>query len=210
VTSLAVSELHPEAWHLDAVVAGSQKGVMLPPGLGFAWLSERVRANPVTPRRTLAFDVHAELAAQAKGATATTPAVGLVAGLVAARPYLLEGGVEALWRRRAKLNDALLAAGVAAGCTPFAERPSPAVAALRVPDSIAAPDVVRALAARGVRIAGGQDDAKPFLIRPSLLGHADAYDALGLVGMLELALRDAGLDVPPGVAVAAAMAVLES
>jgi len=210
VTSLAVSELHPEAWHLDAVVAGSQKGVMLPPGLGFAWLSERVRANPVSPRRTLAFDVHAELAAQAKGATATTPAVGLVAGLVAARPYLLEGGVEALWRRRAKLNDALLAAGAAAGCTPFAERPSPAVAALRVPDSIAAPDVVRALAARGVRIAGGQDDAKPFLIRPSLLGHADAYDALGLVGMLELALRDAGLDVPPGVAVAAAMAVLES
>ncbi len=209
VTSFGVSELRPEAWGLDAVVAGSQKGVLLPPGLGFVWLSDRVRAAPPEPARSVALDVHGELDAQKAGRTRTTPAVGLVAGLAAARPALLAEGVEALWARRARLGAALLAAGEAAGLTAFAERPSPAVAALRVPEGTSAPDVVAAFARRGVRIAGGQDDAKPFLIRPSLLGFADAYDALGLAGTLEAVLREVGLDVPYGAASAAAAEVLE-
>ncbi|MDR9390994.1 MAG: aminotransferase class V-fold PLP-dependent enzyme [Trueperaceae bacterium] len=210
VTSFGVSELRPEGWGLDAFVAGSQKGVLLPPGLGFVWLSDRVRAAPPDPPRSVALDVHGELEAQKAGRTRTTPAVALVAGLAAVRPVLLADGVEALWARRARLARALLAAGEAAGLTAFAERPSPAVAALRVPDGTAAPDVVAAFARRGVRIAGGQDDAKGFLIRPSLLGHADAYDALGLAGTLEAALREVGLDVPYGAATGAAAAVLEA
>jgi len=208
VTSLGVSELRPEAWQLDAVVAGSQKGVMLPPGLGFAWLSERVREQGMTPRRALAWDLHAELAAQNKGTTATTPAVRLVAGLAAVRPYLLADGIEALWARRARLNEALLAAGAALGCMPYAERPSPAVAALRVPEGISAPAVVAACAARGVQIAGGQDDAKPFLIRPALLGYAKDGDVLSVAGTLELAFQDVDATVQRGSASAAALDVL--
>lgn len=210
VTSLGVSELRPVPWGLDAVVSGSQKGVMLPPGLGFAWLSERVRAEPLGPRRAFAADLHAELPAQRKGRTGTTPAVGLIAGLAAARPLLLEGGVEALWAGRRRLNEAVLAAGEAAGCTRFAVRASPAVAALRVPAGVAAEDVVAAFARRGVRIAGGQDEARPYLIRPSLLGWADGFDALGLAGTLESVLRELGHEVPYGAASAAAARVLES
>jgi aspartate aminotransferase-like enzyme len=209
VTSLGVSELRPAAWSLDAIVAGSQKGVMLPPGLGFAWLSERVRAAPPDPPRAFAHDLHAELAAQRDGRTRTTPAVTLVAGLVAALPLLQAGGVEALWADRARRNQALLAAGVAAGCTRFAVRPSPAVAALRAPEGVPAPELVAAFARRGVRIAGGQDHAKPFLLRPSLMGWADDVDALGLAGTLEAVLRDAGVDVPYGAATGAAARVLE-
>jgi len=209
VTSLGVSELRPAAWGLDAVVAGSQKGVMLPPGLGFAWLSERVRAAPPETPRAFAHDLHAELAAQRDGRTRTTPAVTLVAGLAAALPLLLTGGVEALWADRARRNEALLAAGEAAGCRRFAVRPSPAVAALRAPEGVSAPDLVAAFARRGVRIAGGQDHAKPFLLRPSLMGWADDVDALGLAGTLEAVLREAGVDVPYGAASAAAARVLE-
>lgn len=222
VTSLGVSELRPGAWGLDAVVSGSQKGVMLPPGLGFAWLSERVRAEPPAPRRAFATDLHAELPAQREGRTGTTPAVGLVAGLAAVRPLLLSGGtgdetsdetsaaIERLWAGRRRLNEALLAAGEAAGCTRFAVRASPAVAALRVPASVAASDVVAAFARRGVRIAGGQDEAAPYLVRPSLLGWADAFDALGLAGTLESVLRELGHEVPYGASTAAAARVLES
>jgi len=97
---------------------------------------------------------------------------------------------------------------VALAAEPFAERPSPAVAAMTTPDGLAAPAVVRALAARGVRIAGGQDHLAARLIRPSLLGHGDDYDAVVLAAALEDAWRDAGVAVPHGAAVAAAMAAL--
>lgn len=209
VTSLGVSELRPVSWGLDAVVSGSQKGVMLPPGLGFAWLSERVRAEPPVSRRSFAADLHAELPAQREGKTGTTPAVGLIAGLAAVRPLLLTDGIEQLWGRRRRLNEAVLAAGEAAGCTRFAVRASPAVAALRVPDGVAANDVVAAFARRGVRIAGGQDEAAPFLVRPSVLGWADAFDALGLAGTLESVLRELGHHVPFGAASGAAARVIE-
>lgn len=209
VTSLGVSELRPVDWGFDAVVSGSQKGAMTPPGLAFAWLSPRVLAAPPEPRRAFAFDLHDELPQQRRGRTGTTPAVTLIAGLAAALPLLLADGVEALWARRARLNEALLAAGEAAGCRRFAVRPSPAVAALRVPDGVRAGDVVEAFARRGTRIAGGQDHAEPFLIRPSLMGWADDHDALGLAGTLEAALREAGHEVPFGAASAAAVRVLE-
>jgi aspartate aminotransferase-like enzyme len=210
VTSLAVSELDPRGWGLDAVVAGSQKGVMLPPGLGFAWLSERVRAAPPAPLRTFSLDLHAELPAQAAGRPTTTPAVGSIAGLAASAPLLLQDGLPSLWAERARRSEALLAAGEAVGCRRFSRRPSPAVAALRVPDGVAAPAVVAAMARRGVRIAGGQDDTKPFLIRPSALGWLDDVDVLGIAATLEAALREAGADVRPGAAAAAAARVLEA
>lgn len=210
VTSLAVSELDPRGWGLDAVVAGSQKGVMLPPGLGFAWLSERVRATPPAPLRTFSLDLHAELPAQASGRPTTTPAVGLIAGLAAAAPLLLQDGLPALWDARARRSEALLAAGEAAGCRRFSRRPSPAVAALRVPAGVDAPAVVAVMARRGVRIAGGQDATKPFLIRPSALGWLDDVDVLGIAATLEAALREVGAEVPHGASVAAAARVLDA
>jgi aspartate aminotransferase-like enzyme len=211
VTSLAAAELRPRAWGLDAVVAGSQKGVMLPPGLGFAWLSERawVRGEDAgrrVPAYTL--DLHRERLRQRTGDSGTTPATSLVVAAEVALDLLLGGG---LTRRRHALerrNRALLAAGAALGAEAFAERPSPAVAAMTTPDGLAAPDVVRAMAARGVRVAGGQDHLKARLLRPSLLGYGDDYDAVVLAAALEDAWRDLGRGVAHGTAVAAAMAVL--
>lgn len=209
VTSLGVAELRPGEWGLDAVVSGSQKGVMLPPGLAFAWLSERAWERDVGGRAHY-LDLRREREKQRSGQTGTTPAVSLVAGLIPALDLLLADGLEALWSRRARLNGALLAAGEAAGCGPFARRPSPAVAALRMPDAIAAPDAVAAFARRGVRIAGGQEHTKPVMIRPSLMGWADAYDALAMAALLESILRELGHQVPRGRAAAAALEVLEA
>lgn len=209
VTSLAAAELRPRAWGLDGVFAGSQKGLMLPPGLGFAWLSER--AWGAAPRRAPSFylDLHAERPRQRDGQTAFTPATALVAGLEVALGLLLAGGVEAVWRHRTRLNDGLLAAGSALGLAPFAERASPAVAALRTPDGVEAPDVVRHLAERGVRIAGGQDEARRYLLRPSVLGWADAFDVLTLAAALEGALRAEGSAIPYGAGAGAALARLD-
>lgn len=210
VTSLACAELRPREWGLDAVVSGSQKGVMTPPGLAFVWLSERGwerAAKSAQPRYYL--DLHRERRKQAAGETAYTPAVSLVAGLDVALGLLLAEGLEAVWRRRAALNAGLLAAGVALGMRPLAHRPSPAVAALLVPDGVSAPDVVKAARARGAVVAGGQDELGPVLLRPSLLGHADRYDAIGAAQLLEDALADVQVGAPRGVAAVAALRAMD-
>lgn len=211
VTSLAAAELQPRAWGLDAVVSGSQKGVMLPPGLGFAWLSDRAWERTTDPSQRVpryTLDLHRERPRQQAGDSGTTPATSLVVAAEVALERLLSEGLERRLRALERRNHALLAAGVALGAVPFAERPSPSVAALSVPEGMAAPAVVRALADRGVRIAGGQDHLKANLLRPSLLGYGDDYDAVVLAAALEDAWRDLGRTAAPGVAVAAAMAVL--
>lgn len=211
VTSLAAAELRPREWDLDAIVSGSQKGLMTPPGLGVAWLSERAWNSAATDRpASFYLDLHRERKSQAKGETAFTPAVSLLAGLDVALGLILEEGLSAVWSRRTSLNDAVLAGGKALGLTAYAERVSPAVAAMAVPRGLAAPDVVAALGRRGIVISGGQDEAAPILIRPSLLGWADRYDAITVVAALEEVLRASGADAPHGYGVAAAMRKLEA
>ena len=189
VTSLAASELRPLEWGVDAMVSGSQKGVMTPPGLAFVWLSPRAWASSSTPA-SYYLDLRRERAAQRSGQTAYTPAVNLVVGLQAALSLLLAEGVEAVWRRRASLNSALLAAGAALGLTPLAQRPSPAAAALLTAQDGDAPAIVAALLRRGVTVGGGQDELKPRLLRPSLLGWCDRYDAVALAAALEDAVLE--------------------
>jgi len=214
VTSLAAAELRPRAWGLDVVVSGSQKGLMVPPGLAFAYLSERawLRSDELARRGALVpgyyLDLRRERARQAQDQTATTPAVSLIAGLDVALRLLLDEGVEAVWQRRAALNEALLSAGGAVGFARYAERPSPAVAALRAPEGVDARQVVQLLAEAGIRIGAGQDAAKAQLIRPSVLGYADRFDVVTLAAALEDAVRALGGEAPFGCAAGAALEAL--
>lgn len=210
VTSLAAAELRPVEWQLDLVVSGSQKGLHTPPGLAFAWLSERAWASDTNLNPSFYLNLRAERSKQQNGETACTPATSLVRALNAALELLLAEGMPAVWQRRQLLTAALLAGGTALGFTQFAERVSPAVAALRVPEGTSAPALVQALAARGVRIAGGQDHVREFLIRPSLLGYADALDAVTLVAALEQACSSVGLPVAAGSGVARTLEVLQA
>lgn len=213
VTSLGAAELLPLAWDLDVVVSGSQKGVMTPPGLAFAWLSQRAwaRAEAARGGSNYYLDLRRELPMQRKGETAFTPATSLVAALDSALELLMDGPLPDLWTHRERLNEAVLSAGEALGMTRFARRASPAVAALSVPEGVAAPKVVDAMLRRGLTIAGGQDSLKPTLIRPSLLGWCDAYDAVVVAAALEDALLEVapGATVKRGAAVAAALTALD-
>ena len=210
VTSMAVAPVEPVAWGLDGVFFGSQKGLLLPPGLAFAWLSERAWSRDRDLVPSFYLDLRKERGKQARGDTAYTPAVNLIFGLDVALDLLLEEGIEQVWARRDLLNRAVLAAGEAVGMERFAERVSPAVAALRSPAGVAAPDVVAAAAASGARIAGGHDDAKPYLLRPSVLGWFDGYDALALAAILEDASRACGVEVPVGAGVTAAQRIISA
>lgn len=209
VTSLSATELRPKAWGFDGVFSGSQKGLMLPPGLGFAWLSERAwqRGEALTPSFYL--DLRKERERQREGQTAYTPAVNLIYGLETSLDMLLEEGVETVWQRRGRNNSALIKGAEALGCRAFAERPSPAVAALYAPDGVNASEIVEGFAERGARIAGGQDHAKSVMFRPSVLGYTDRYDVLTITAMLEDVLRDLGQKIPYGQGVKACLKYLD-
>jgi aspartate aminotransferase-like enzyme len=211
VTSLAVVELKPHEWGVDALVSGSQKGVMLPPGLGFVWLSERAWARAADARsrhRAHSLDLHRERERQRQGDSGTTPATSMVVALGVALERLFGRGLENHLSDLARRNQALLAGGKALMAQPFAQRPSPAVAAMRAPQGIAAPAVVAELAAAGLRIAGGQDQLKDFLLRPSLLGDCNDHDVLVLVEALERAFSKLGAVSPAGAGRHAASAAL--
>lgn len=206
VTSLAAAELRPREWGLDAVVSGSQKGVMTPPGLSFAWLSERAWASDAGLLPTGYLDLRRERGKQRAGQTAWTPATSLVAGLAVALRLILEEGIERHWQEKARLNEALLAAGDACGLRRFAASPSPALAALSTPEGVSAPAVVATLRRNGIYIAGGEGDLRARLLRPSLLGWASRDELLLLSAALEEAVRAVGVSLEEGVAVASAAA----
>ena len=208
VTSLSATELRPKDWGLDGMFSGSQKGLMLPPGLGFAWLSERAwaRSEHLTPSFYL--DLRKERKRQREGQTAYTPAVNLIYGLETSLDMLLEEGIEVVWQRRKRNNNALIKGAEALGCRAYAERPSPAVAALYAPDGTDAPAIVEGFAKRGARIAGGQEHAKPVMLRPSVLGHTDSYDVITVLTIFEDVLRDLGQAIPYGQGVSTTLQVL--
>src|SRR5690606_1816074 len=128
--------------------------------LGFAWLSQRawLRTAELVPSAYL--DLRRERLKQRDGQTSVTPATSLVAALDVALGLIVSKGVEARWTEKQRLNDALIAAGSALGLTPLAARPSPALAALVLPDGVAAPAVVAAAREAGVSIAGGEGALK--------------------------------------------------
>ncbi len=184
VTSLASAELRPLEWRLDAVVSGSQKGLMTPPGLGFAWLSERAWRERPGLQAGFGLDLRRFRA----GKQPTTPATSLVVALDVALELLLNEGLQAVWARRERLTRLLVEGAAELGFSEFPERPTPAVAALRVPAGTDARAVVRAMAAQGVTIAGGQDRLAQTVVRPSLLGHADELDVAVVLAALSRAL----------------------
>lgn len=174
ITSLGVHPIRMDEWGLDAVVSGSQKGLMLPPGLAFVALSEKARAAMThgdLPR--FYFDL-AEAAKQlAKGTTPFTPAISLVVGLKESLAMLNEEGLDQVFARHARLAAACRAGVKALGLPLFASSPSNGVTAV---GEITTPDpdlVVKTLRAKhGMRLAGGQGSMKGKIFR---IGHMGAY-----------------------------------
>jgi serine---pyruvate transaminase len=208
VTSFGVYDLRFDRSDLTGVVWGSQKGMMIPPGLGFVCFSARgwelVKQSRL-PR--FYFDLVKARAALEKGDTPFTPAISLVlAGRAAMRLMAAEGPADVVARHErnaAATRDAVRALGLEL----FAEPPSNAVTAVEVPAGLDGGAVVKTMEARyGVKIAGGQERLKGKIFRLGHIGYYDEGDILRLVGAFESALLDHGAKLEPGTAVRAAQA----
>ena len=210
ITSVGVFEQKMDAWGTDALVTGSQKALMLPPGLGMIALSQRAwdRAKSIkTPR--FYFDLNRELRSQRdEHTTAWTAAVSLVFGLHKSLEMIHAEGLERVYARHALMAQATREAGLALGLNLIApEVPAPSVTGLLAPDGIDTGKVVKHMRDQlGVSVQGGQDQMKGKLVRIGHMGDVSPFDMLIAVSALEMALKFTGMEVRMGAGVAAVQA----
>lgn len=211
VTAVGVVPLPLDEWGIDVLVTGSQKALMLPPGLGFIALSERAwekTKQAKLPR--FYFDLNLERKNQQKGSGAFTPAVSLIFGLRASLNMIQREGVGNVYARHARLSRATRAAAKALGLKLLApDSPSPAATGVYLPDGIDADQVLDYLRDKmNVTLAEGQDQLKGKVIRIAHIGYMGAFDVITAIAALEMALRKFGAEIPFGRGVAAAQEVL--
>ena len=218
ITGLGTTHFNVDGWGIDVLIGGSQKAVMIPPGLAYLSVSEKAWAameKSKNPRYY--FDLRKERKNAVKGESAYTPAVALVAGLGAALDYIagqaggdLEKGRIALIDN-AQVNAAATRAGlVALGFKLFAPvSPSGAATAVAVPEGMDSGVVVKALKAKfSLVTANGQGSMQGKIFRVAHLGFFDFLDTIAFLGAMEHIAKDTlGLPVVYGQAVAAAQEV---
>lgn len=218
ITGLGTTHFDVDGWGIDILIGGSQKAVMIPPGLAYLSVGERAWAameKSTNPR--FYFDLRKERKNAKNGESAYTPAVALVAGLGAALDYIagqaggdLEKGRDALIDN-AEVNAAATRAGlVALGFTLFAPKaPAAAATAVSVPEGMDSGDVVKALKSRFALVpANGQGEMKGKIFRVAHLGFFDYLDTVAFIGAMEHIAKDTlGMKVTYGQGVAAAQKV---
>ncbi len=210
ITALGVYDLKTDEWDIDVVITGSQKALMLPPGLAFVWMSERAwRATSESTSPRYYFDLSIERKSQMKNTTAWTPAISLLAGLAVVLDMMREEGLENIFARHARLARATQAAVEAMGLTIFPrDSRSEALTTVCVPDGVDGKAIPRRMqGVHGVTIAGGQDGLSGRIFRIGHLGYVDSSDVLVTVGALESTLAELGLVLEKGRGLAAAQEV---
>ena len=211
VTAVGVLPVPLDEWDIDVLVTGSQKALMLPPGLGFIALSDRAweKTNKAKLPRFY-FDLNLERKNQAKGSGAFTPAVSLIFGLRASLNMMAREGFDRVYARHARMARATRAAATAMGLKLLApDSPSPAATGIFLPNGLDADKVLDYLRDQmGVVLAEGQDQLKGKAIRIAHVGYMGAFDVITAIAALEMALRKFGTEIPFGRGVAAAQEVL--
>jgi aspartate aminotransferase-like enzyme len=211
ITSVGATATPMDRWGLDVVVTGSQKALMLPPGLAFIALSEKAWKQVETAKLPrYYFDLKRERKEQQNHTTAYTPAISLINGLAEVLRQMKEEGLEHLFARHALLAEAARAAAQALDLKLLApSAPSPAATGVFLPEGLNGGPFLKYMRDRmGVDIAGGQDHLKGKIVRISHIGYAGPFDVIIALSALEMALRRFGHTVELGRGVRAAEEVL--
>lgn len=213
ITALGVVNLPVDEWGLDIVVSGSQKALMLPPGLAFASVSQK--AWGLIEKSDLPkfyFDFKKEKKSMDANTTAYTPAVSLIIGLNEVLKSMRAMGYEGIWKKHQLLADACREGLKAMGLKLYApESPSNAVTAVYSPEGMEAGKIVKGLRDQfNMTIAGGQDAAKGKIFRIGHLGYYDPMDMVSVLSAIEITLLKNGYKLELGKGVGAALKVLAS
>ena len=211
ITAVGVYDLPMDRWGIDVLVTGSQKALMLPPGLGLIALSARAweRAN-AEHLPAFYFDLKRERKNHLDNTTAYTPAISLVLGLHTVLRMLEEEGLPQVFARHARLAEATRAGVQALGLRLLAPNaPSPATTGFFLPDGVDGGKLTKYLRDRmGITFAGGQDHLKGKILRVAHIGWFGDFDIVTALAAIEMSLVRFGREVALGTGVAAAERVL--
>ncbi|MEM1367797.1 MAG: alanine--glyoxylate aminotransferase family protein [Cyanobacteria bacterium P01_H01_bin.15] len=206
VTSLGATSVPIDEWGLDVVASGSQKGYMLPPGLGFVAVSDKGwKAYETATLPKFYLDLGAYKKANGKNSTPYTPPVNLMFGLQASLQMMQAEGLDNIFARHARLTQATRAGVKALGLPLLASdsHTSHAVTAV-IPDSVGAEDVRSAIKKQfDISLAGGQDHLKGKIFRIGHLGFVSDRDVLTALAALESVVNGLGVDARGAVSAAA-------
>ncbi len=211
VSGVGGIEIKTDAWNVDILVTGSQKALMLPPGLGVISVSSKAWdkiENNTSPRYY--FNLVKARKSMEKWNTAYTPAVSLFVGLDASLDMMLEEGLDNVYARHKLLRDATRAAIGALGLELMTQDSyaSPVITSVYAPEGIGSDDIRKVLKQDfDITFAGGQAKLKNKIFRIAHMGFADKMDVLLAISGLEMALAKVGHKVELGKGVKAAQEV---
>ena len=205
ISGIGAMECRTDAWNVDVCCVGSQKALMMPPGLAFVAVSEKawktIDAN--TAARAFYFDLKKARKALESGDTPYTPAHTMIRAMRLSVRRLVNEGIENVWRRQERYAAAARGAFQAIGLAIFPERPNPALTVVRVPDGVDGNKLLARLeSGYGIKLAGGQDEYKGKIVRLTHMGYIDQFDILSAISGMEYVLAELGhtFDLGAGVA----------
>lgn len=212
VSSLGAIELRMDDWGIDAVITGSQKALMIPPGLAFLAMNDRAWGAYAASRMPKFYwDAGEAKKALAKGQNPYTPPVSLLFGLEEALTLIDEEGIDSIVKRHSMLAKALRAGLKALGLDLLAEdaEASTGVTAVYKPAGAETKDIQKIMRERfGITLAGGQKQLEGQIFRIGHLGYIAATDILVTLAALEITLTELGINVVLGAGVSAAQRVI--
>jgi len=197
ITGLGTTHFDVDGWGIDVIIGGSQKALMIPPGLAYLAVSERAwKRMETTKNPRYYFDFRKERKSAAKGETAFTPATSLFAALGAALDFVRQmGNGDLAAGRKALVDNAELAAemtraGVKAlGLKLYSSTPGAALTAVTAPAGLDSGKIVKEFRESfSAVVANGQGDMKGKLFRIAHIGYYDYLDTVGILAALEQVL----------------------
>ncbi|MFW2331230.1 MAG: pyridoxal-phosphate-dependent aminotransferase family protein [Nitrospinota bacterium] len=213
ITSVGVEPLNMDELGIDILLTGSQKALMLPPGLAMISLSDKAWSKSASSKLPkYYFNLAKERKNLKSDTSAYTPATSLIFGLQKALEMILTEGLENVYARHELLATAVRAGGSAIGLKMLApDSPANSATAFITPEEIDGALLVKNLRDKyGVTFAGGQNHLKGKIIRIAHLGYFDKFDMIIALAAIEMGLVKAGYKLTLGKAVAAAMTVLNN
>jgi aspartate aminotransferase-like enzyme len=211
VTSLGAVNIPMDAWGLDVVASGSQKGYMIPPGLGFVAVSPKAwEAYKTAKLPKYYLDLGKYRKSTAKNTTPFTPPVNLMVALQTTLRMMKDEGLESIFARHQRLTNATRAAIQGLNLPLFAADSCASTAITAVAPERVEAEQIRAILKKkfDIALAGGQDHLKGKIFRIGHLGFVSDRDILSAISSLEVALRELGYEgFTPGAGIAAAARV---
>jgi len=210
VSGLGAMECRTDAWHIDICCTGSQKALMMPPGLAFVSVSAKawkvIEQNQGA--RTFYFDLKKARKSLEQSDTPFTPAHTMIRAMRVSLKRILAEGIENVWARQAKYARAARAGFQALGLEIFPSQPNNALTVVKSPPGVDSGTILAKLEKNyGLKLANGQEPLKGQIFRLSHMGYVDQFDILAAIAGVELVLPEVGVKVEAGKGVAAAQRV---